>query len=164
MAANRRAATDDSLALVVVHNYRHALELELKAVVRALVAGEHARNPDGVDQQVAQVADRLERTHSLQALVDGLRELACRVGWTLAPIVADVCGQLHQRDPVGDYFRYPDVRRGGESKPARLAPLYLDVPGFARRADEAFVVLLGLLEQAQQDLHEVLAVPPAAVT
>lgn len=129
MAANRRAATDDSLALVVVHNYRHALELELKAVVRALVAGEHARNPDGVDQQVAQVADRLERTHSLQALVDGLRELACRVGWTLAPIVADVCGELHRRDPAGDYFRYPDVRWGGESKPARLAPLYPDVPG-----------------------------------
>jgi hypothetical protein len=151
--------TDDSLALVVVYNYRHALELGMKAVIRTLVPDPRLRSGSGLDEQQQRAVNNL-KTHSLKDLLQSLRELTGRMGWTVAPVVADVCGQIHDRDPGGDYFRYPDLRqRGGDGSPklAREAPLYLDVPRFAQIADEAFVVLLVLLEAAQQELHDRLS-------
>ncbi|WP_330342593.1 hypothetical protein [Streptomyces sp. NBC_00557] len=78
---------DDSLVLVVLYNYRHALELALKVVLRALV--------DSIKFEVA---------------TDYLAQLAPMFRMHLQEDVTSLCDEVHALDPSGQALRYTMVK------------------------------------------------------
>ncbi|TLS45698.1 hypothetical protein FE633_13090 [Streptomyces montanus] len=141
---------DDSLALVVLYNYRHALELGLKAALRTLVDSiTFEVNPgDQPPAVVEKIGKELARTHQLGVLADYLVQLAPMFRMHIQGDVRSLCDEVHALDPDGQALRYSMVKvKGGTTSPARPDPLYVDVPEFARRAGEACTALDILLDQ-----------------
>jgi hypothetical protein len=141
---------DDSLVLVVLYNYRHALELGLKVVLRALVDSIKFEVAPG-DQPpeiVEKVGKKLAHTHQLSVLTDYLVQLAPMFRMHLQGDVTSLCDEIHALDPSGQALRYSVVKGPcGTQVPARPDPLYVDVPELARRAGEACTALDLLLDQ-----------------
>lgn len=141
---------DDRLVLVVLYNYRHALELGLKVVLRALVDSiTYETAPgDNPPEVVAKVSKKLAHTHQLRDLTEYLVQLAPMFRMHLQGDVASLCDEVHALDPSGQALRYSTVKGpGGTTAPARPDLLYVDVPGFVRRAGEACTALDVLLDQ-----------------
>ncbi|MFG2463369.1 hypothetical protein ACGFWE_40840 [Streptomyces sp. NPDC048523] len=141
---------DDSLVLVVLYNYRHALELGLKVALRALVDSItfEVSPGDELPEIVGEVGKKLTRTHELAVLADYLVQLAPMFRMHLQGDVASLCDEIHVLDPSGQGLRYSMVKGpGGTTVPARPDPLYIDVPAFARRAGEACTALDVLLAE-----------------
>ncbi|MCZ0999645.1 hypothetical protein O1M63_18500 [Streptomyces mirabilis] len=141
---------DDSLVLVVLYNYRHALELGLKVVLRALVDSISFEVPPGEapPEIVEKVGKKLAHTHQLSVLSDYLVQLAPMFRMRLQGNVTSLCDEVHALDPSGQVLRYSMVKdQGGTTVPARPDPLYVDVPEFVRRAGEACTALDLLLDQ-----------------
>lgn len=140
----------DSLVLVVLYNYRHALELGLKVVLRALVDSITFEVPPGEapPEIVEKVGKKLAHTHQLSVLSDYLVQLAPMFRMRLQGNVTSLCDEVHALDPSGQALRYSMVKgQGGTTVPARPDPLYVDVPEFVRRAGEACTALDLLLDQ-----------------
>ncbi|GFH35270.1 hypothetical protein SCWH03_14850 [Streptomyces pacificus] len=141
---------DDSLVLVVLYNYRHALELGLKVVLRALVDSIkfEVAPGDEAPEVVEKVGKKLAQTHQLSVLTGYLVQLAPMFRMRLRDDVTSLCDEVHALDPSGQALRYSMVKgQGGATVPARPDPLYVDVPEFARRAGEACTTLDLLFDQ-----------------
>ncbi|MFC6987096.1 hypothetical protein [Streptomyces cirratus] len=141
---------DDSLVLVVLYNYRHALELGLKVVLRALVDSIRFEVAPGDEEPevVKKVGKNLPKTHQLSVLTGYLVQLAPMFRMRLHDDVTSLCDELHALDPSGQALRYSMVKgQAGATVPARPDPFYVDVPEFARRAGEACTALDLLLDQ-----------------
>ncbi|MFF4053606.1 hypothetical protein ACFYZ5_44100 [Streptomyces chartreusis] len=141
---------DDSLVLVVLYNYRHALELGLKMVLRALVASIKFEVTPGEapPEIVDKVGKKLAHTHQLSVLTDYLVQLTPMFRMGLQGDVKALCDEMHALDPSGQALRYSMIKgQGGTTVPARPLPLYVDVPEFIRRAGEAHTALDLLLDQ-----------------
>ncbi|MFM9700950.1 hypothetical protein [Streptomyces europaeiscabiei] len=144
----RDEGADDSLVLVVLYNYRHALELGLKVVLRALVDSIKFEIAPGDQPIVEKVGKKLAHTHQLSVLTDYLVQLAPMFRMHLQGDVTSLCDEVHALDPSGQALRYSMVKGpGGTTVPARPDPLYANVPEFARRAGEACTALDLLLDQ-----------------
>ncbi|WP_326616075.1 hypothetical protein OG863_02295 [Streptomyces decoyicus] len=143
--------TDDSPILVVLYNYRHALELGLKAVIKALIASLRFEDPKReLTTEQATMLKRAREKHALPLLVDDLAELAEMFAIPFPEEVRAICQKIHDYDPDGQSFRYPEVKgkgKGAEPEAARRDPVYVDVGEFVRLADEAGAVLDGLLDR-----------------
>jgi hypothetical protein len=70
----RDEGADDSLVLVVLYNYRHALELGLKVVLRALAGSIKFEIAPG--DQPPELVEKLAHTHQLNVLAGYLVQLA----------------------------------------------------------------------------------------
>ncbi|MFD6465245.1 hypothetical protein [Streptomyces goshikiensis] len=141
---------DDSLALVMLYNYRHALELGLKVVLRALVDSiKFEIAPGDEAPEAVEKADRkLAQTHQLSVLTGYLAQLAPMFRMRLQGDLTSLCDEVHALDPSGQALRYSMVKgQGGATVPARPGPVYVDVPELARRAGEACNALDLLLDQ-----------------
>jgi hypothetical protein len=141
---------DDSLVLVVLYNYRHALELGLKVVLRALVDSINFEVAPGeeVPEIVEKVGKKLAQTHQLGVLARYLVQLAPMFRMRLQGDVTSLCDEVHALDPSGQALRYSMVKgQGGVTVPARPESVYVDVPEFARRAGEACTALDLLFDQ-----------------
>ncbi|MGW7346769.1 hypothetical protein [Streptomyces sp. NPDC054854] len=144
--------TDDSLILVVLYNYRHALELGLKAVIKALIASLEFEDPQQqLTAEQRAILKRAQAKHVLPLLVDDLTELVQLFKMPLQDEVRAICEKIHDLDPDGQSFRYPTVKAGiknAPSEPARPSPIYVNVAQFVQLADEACTGLDDLLDRA----------------
>ncbi|MFJ3218272.1 hypothetical protein ACIPLC_20420 [Kitasatospora sp. NPDC086801] len=147
---------DDRLMIVVLQNYRHALELGLKAVLAALIRSiKFELAPDEEPPTaLAKAETELPRTHRLAVLVDHLVQLAPMFRLHLHDEVKRICADVHSIDPDGQALRYSMVKAGKNAvTPARPAPVYVDVDVLRRRAGDACTALDALVDQihGQQD-------------
>ncbi|MGW3661307.1 hypothetical protein ACWD6R_39315 [Streptomyces sp. NPDC005151] len=155
LADHWRAGTDDSLVLVILYSYRHALELGLKAILRAMVNSAEFEQMPGTELPgiFSTVAKRLPLSHKLSELADFLVKLAPMFTLDLQDDIEQVCDLVHSVDPDGQTFRYTEVKVGkGMTAPARPQALYVNVPEFTRRAGEAgdgLDTLLGQITDVQ---------------
>lgn len=101
---------DDSLILVVLYSYRHALELQLKAVVKALLASWRFEEPSGeLSEEMQQIRRRARGKHVLTVLVEDLTKLVRLFNMPLRDDVRAVCEKIHALDPDGQRFRWPTI-------------------------------------------------------
>jgi hypothetical protein len=141
---------DDTLVLVVLYNYRHALELGLKVVLRALVDSiKFEIAPGGTAPKIVEEAGKkLAHTHQLSVLTGYLVQIAPMFRMRLKDHVTSLCDEVHALDPSGQALRYSMIKaQGGTTVPARPDALYVDVPEFVRRAGDACTELDLLLDQ-----------------
>lgn len=131
----------------IVYNYRHALELVLKASVREAAA---RLRPDGASDaslDPATLDEELAGTkpHSLERLANKLEVLLDRLRLEQLPATTrDKPRSLHQLDPNGETFRYSTVKAGkGKFDPARPTQEHIDVVALAEQFREAFTLLSG---------------------
>ncbi|WP_369174989.1 hypothetical protein AB5J49_47055 [Streptomyces sp. R28] len=143
---------DDSLVLLMLYNYRHALGLGFKFVLRALVDRQHQLR-DRTGRSAARDRGEGGHTHELSVLAGYLVQLAPMFRMDRQGDVASLCDEVRVLDPSGQVLRYSMVKRpGGMAVPARPDPLYVDVPECARRAGEAYTaldLLLGRITSVQ---------------
>jgi hypothetical protein len=100
---------NDGLLLPMIWNYRHGLELLLKAAIRD--AARCVRDNGDPDAKVAEepLNEWLARGagHSLEALANRLDDYLTRLGLeNLLPETKSTLVSLHTLDPGGDTFRY----------------------------------------------------------
>lgn len=120
-----------AMAIPIIANYRHGIELALKAEIR-----EAARCPrhDGDDDpavQADEVDQQLSATHSIGRLAGRLAEFLGRlkpgVDRQLPAGTLDVLRKLHLLDETGQAFRYAAVKAG--TGPRRQRALQQARPG-----------------------------------
>ncbi|WP_433432289.1 hypothetical protein [Nonomuraea sp. CA-141351] len=149
-----RQRKDDSLVLVVLYNYRHALELGLKAVIKSMIASLQFEEPaQKLTVEQEQVLARARSKHDLSLLLDDLSALAQHFQMPLPEVVRTACEKLHELDPDGQWFRYATVRsrtRGADSVAARPDPIYVDVPRLSQLAETACSALDDLLDRTHE--------------
>ena len=163
---------NDLLALPILANYRHRIELALKDGIRA--AAECARR-DGVDDAALIPDDlntELASTHSVGKLVTTLADLLGRLelgeGQRLPSDTLEVLQSMHLLDDSGQYFRYAAVKVGkGKARKlvaARPDEVHFDLPAVATLLDEVATILLygvpSVLDQYrefQQDMQDQFA-------
>ena len=143
---------DDFLALPILFNYRHGLELGLKSAVRH--AAHCARRDGHEDPRLAREAldEWLSGTHSIGQLVDrldlafGLLDLPDEMG--MPEGTRDVLAALHILDGSGQWFRYSSIKAvaPGERKktlvPARPAEEKFDLDAVAEALHDALVIIV----------------------
>jgi hypothetical protein len=122
-----RHGPNDLLFVPIVYNYRHALELVLKAAIRETAACPREDGETDADLD----RDALDRWllgprgngHSLQRLAVRLDEWLRRLDLEGLPENAhDVLMSLHELDPRGDAFRYATVSDGGGGRKSAPRP------------------------------------------
>lgn len=141
---------NDLLALPILQNYRHGIELALKASIHA--AAQCLRNdchtdadlqPDALDEQ-------LSKTHSVgqlaQRLTDMLARLHLGAGQEIPAEVRSALGALHALDETGQWLRYSTVKTGkGKNRrlvPARPDQIHFDLPAAAQALHDAGGIVL----------------------
>jgi hypothetical protein len=138
---------NDLLFVPIVYNYRHALELVLKAAVREAAARLRADGATDASLDPATLDEELAETkpHSLERLANKLEVLLERLRLEQLPATTrDVLRSLHQLDPHGETFRYSTVKAGkGKFNPARPTQEHIDIVALAERFREAFMLLSG---------------------
>jgi hypothetical protein len=138
---------NDLLFVPIVYNYRHALELVLKAAVREAAARLRADGATDASLDPATLDEELAETkpHSLERLANKLEVLLERLRLEQLPATTrDVLHSLHQLDPHGETFRYSTVKAGkGKFDPARPTQEHIDIVALAERFREAFTLLSG---------------------
>lgn len=147
----RSQQADDSLIVVALYNYRHALELGLKAVLAELIASMRFELAPGQQAplDLETLRGRVTGTHNLGWLRTRLETVAQFFRFPIHAEVAAVCATISSLDPDGQTLRYAMVKKGGALVPARPAPVYIDVPEFARQVGDACTALDGLLEHVR---------------
>lgn len=126
------------------HNYRHALELVLKAAVRDAAARLRADGATDASLDQATLDEALAGTkpHSLERLANKLEVLLDRLRLEQIPATTrDVLRSLHQLDPRGEKFRYSMIKDEGKFVPARPTQEHIDIVALAERFREAFTLL-----------------------
>jgi len=139
---------NDLLFVPIVYNYRHALELVLKAAVREAAARRRTDGATDASLDPATLDEELAKTHSLERLANKLEVLLDRLRLEQLPATTrNVLRSLHQLDPRGETFRYSMVKAGkGKFDPARPTQEHVDIVTLAERFREAFTLLsYGLL-------------------
>jgi len=140
-------APNDLLFVPIVYNYRHALELVLKASVREAAARLRADGASDASLDPATLDEELAGTkpHSLERLANKLEVLLDRLRLEQLPATTrDKLRSLHQLDPHGETFRYSTVKAGkGKFDPARPTQEHIDVVALAEQFREAFTLLSG---------------------
>jgi len=154
----------DTLFYPICFLYRHALEVTLKELVRET---EHLIRLDaacggragGCERDAREVDQELEKTHSLQSLLDRLRErLKVVADDDLAANVINAVVEVHNLDPKGEVFRYARKQGAGDSFGQQQR---FDLQQIRERLDEAIGYLAdgvgGWLDAAQDYANDYLA-------
>ncbi|WP_369360202.1 hypothetical protein [Streptomyces sp. cg2] len=124
---------DDTLALPILYNLRHGIELALKIAIRDAAAC--ARRDGIVDAKWErdELDQRLGRTHKIGSLAEELNEclallkgIAGTDNGQLDVDTKEVLDSLHNLDESGQAFRYSVVKTGS-GKHRKLAPARPDV-------------------------------------
>jgi len=143
----------DGLAVPILANYRHGIELALKDAIRDTAA---CLRDDGWDEPELlpdAVNDELSKTHSIGRLTttlsDYLDRLRLRPEDHLPAETLEVLGSLHLLDESGQALRYSKVKtgKGKQAKLIRARPdeRYFDLVGVAEvLRDAATMVLYGV--------------------
>lgn len=109
----------DTLFYPVCSVYRHCLELTLKDLIyetERLIEAESLCNPREDIRDLAEVAEDLQRTHSLGCLYEQLKERLATVSEEEMPTnVSETVRQLDKIDPNGQSFRYAVLKDGQRS-------------------------------------------------
>ncbi len=107
---------NDAIVIPIIYNYRHGIELALKAGIREAAA---CLRDDGVADpgvRVDEVNDWVSATHSIEKLVNRLTNLLGQLhlgpGQQLPAETRDVLTKLHVLDQHGQAFRYSAVKTG----------------------------------------------------
>jgi hypothetical protein len=113
---------NDLTVVPIIYNYRHGIELALKAGIRQAAA---CLRVDGVmdpDVQASEVDQWMSKTHSIEQLVNRLTGLLGRLqlgpGQQLPAETRDFLSKLHLLDHDGQAFRYTAVKTGPRGAPA----------------------------------------------
>jgi hypothetical protein len=159
----KRHGPNDLLFVPVVYNYRHALELILKAAIRETAAclREEGHTDPGLDRQSLDrwLLGPRGNGHSLHRLAMRLDEWLHRLDLDGLPEdVHDVLRSVHELDPRGDAFRYATVSdgAGGRKRAPRpgvtpkILQSHIDVVVMQTRFKQAFDLLsAGVLTELQ---------------
>ncbi|MCW2930387.1 MAG: hypothetical protein JWM19_1349 [Actinomycetia bacterium] len=121
-----------AMAIPIIANYRHGIELALKAEIREAARCLRRDGDDDPAIQADQVDQQLSATHSIGRLSDRLTELIGRL--KLVPAdqrlpagTLEVLRKLHLLDETGQAFRYAAVKAG--TGPRRRRVLQQARPG-----------------------------------
>lgn len=117
---------DDGLALPILYNYRHSLELALKWLIRVAARcavrdgyqGQEDLTPDRVDERLRDLGHNLNK---LADCLDRYMKLLKRFGPHnhLDPESLRLLRKLHNEDEWGDAFRYAMIGQGPNARKAR---------------------------------------------
>ena len=159
---------DDTLAIAVLYNYRHALELMLKTAIRLMVESWRFEL-DPAEPEPAWLVEAERRagsSHRLGELADHVARLAADFRTPLRPSDWDVLRALHDLDPDGQGLRYTATRDRTRQRAFRPDVVYVNVVEFAARAGGAFdgvediVARLVEIQDAQQWIGPERLLPP----
>jgi hypothetical protein len=152
----RGGGRNDLLFVPIVFNYRHALELVLKAAVREAAALLRTDGATDASLDPATLDEELAKTHSLERLANKLEVLLDRLSLEQLPNdTRDVLHSLHQLDPRGETFRYSMVKTGkGKFDPARPTQEQVNIVDLAERFRQAFMLLRGGLLSVLDNYRE----------
>jgi hypothetical protein len=155
---------DSFKAAPIVYLYRHAMELYLKAIIKAGAGAFVLRGEPIIDMTT------VSSTHSLQVLLSDVERIFAAFGWdwdfglphfrSLADF-RSIVGELQSIDAHSDAFRYPTKRDGSAALNRcfrfnlftfceTLDPIYQMLDGRAYHADET----VQLEREAQQEAME----------
>ncbi|MEU8870434.1 hypothetical protein AB0D24_04575 [Streptomyces javensis] len=151
----------DRFPIPVYYNYRHSIELALKANIRfvAQCLNRDVIPTEGPDYKKLQ--EELGREHSIARLAGRLDELLRDLlpdEKVSAP--ADALRWLHDLDATGQAFRYSTIKRGRQTgAPARPRPLHVDLEAdFSRLYSAADYLIHGIppyLESYEAIINEI---------
>jgi hypothetical protein len=121
-----------AMAIPIIANYRHGIELALKAEIREAARCLRRDGDDDPAIQADQVDQQLSATHSIGRLSDRLTELIGRLklepaDQRLPAGTLEVLRKLHLLDETGQAFRYAAVKAG--TGPRRRRVLQQARPG-----------------------------------
>jgi hypothetical protein len=107
---------NDAIVIPIVYNYRHGIELALKAEIREAAECLRRSGATGPDVDTDEVDHWMSTTHSVEQLVNRLtkllRELRLGPGQEIPAETLEVLGKLHVLDQHGQAFRYSAVKTG----------------------------------------------------
>jgi hypothetical protein len=107
---------NDATVVPIIYNYRHGIELALKAGIRQAAACLRADGVADPDDQADKVDQWMSGTHSIEQLVNRLTRLLGRLqlgpGQQLPVETRDFLSKLHLLDHEGQAFRYSRVKTG----------------------------------------------------
>lgn len=115
---------DDAMAIPIIFNYRHGIELALKAEIREAARCLRRDSDDDPAIQPSEIDRQLSAIHSIGRLADRLMELLGRL--KLGPDqqvpagTLDVLRKLHVLDETGQAFRYSAVKAGAGPRRQRV--------------------------------------------
>ncbi|GIJ29808.1 hypothetical protein Vqi01_49700 [Micromonospora qiuiae] len=128
---------NDNLALPILSNYRHGIELALKAVIRRAARCLRADGDPDTELQQANLDAILAATHSIGGLAQRLTCYFARLdledSQRLPDDVKEVLDALHALDDSGQWFRYSTVKkrsRMGKDRALVLVPARPDQINF----------------------------------
>lgn len=162
----------DRLAIPIVHNYRHAIELLLKAACErtAVLIGFGVGLGYAKDVRPVDLEDKLGSTHSIAKLVDLLSTLLAGLDGSgsgeLPTETKDALRYLHDLDAHGMAFRYATHRigRGASARWEAVRPTLtrMDLENAVTQLHDAaqmidYGLLGGYLDAYQQFLQEMAA-------
>jgi len=141
---------NDAVVVPIIYNYRHGIELALKAEIREAAVCRRRDGAAGPDLQTDKLDEWLSRTHSIEQLVDRLTELLSQL-----PLGPDqqvptetlaVLGKLHVLDRSGQAFRYSALKAGPKNarvlEPVRPGQEHFDLVAVAEALHDAGTILL----------------------
>ena len=124
---------NDWLALPILENYRHGIELALKDAIRSAASCVRREGFHELELQPKDLDDRLASTHSISDLVTMLNgflgRLSLGAGNKLDADTNEVLNSLHALDKHGQAFRYSTVKTG-KGKHRKLVPARPDEQPF----------------------------------
>jgi len=107
---------NDATVVSIIYNYRHGIELALKAGVRQAAACLRVDGIADTDVQADEVDQWMSSTHSIAQLVNRLAGLLGQLqlgpGQQLPVETRDFLSKLHLHDHGGQAFRYSAVKTG----------------------------------------------------
>lgn len=154
---------NDQLILPILSNYRHGIELALKAVIRMAARCLRDDGHQDAELQRANLNAELAATHSIGGLADRLiryfEMLDLEDDERLPARTKDILSSLHALDDSGQWFRYSTVKqgyagKGKDRKPiltrARPNQINFDLEVTATQLHEAGITILGGLDVLDQ--------------
>ena len=141
---------NDAVVVPIIYNYRHGIELALKAEIREAALRRRRDVAAGPDLQTDKVDEWLSRTHSIEQLVDRLTELLSQLqlgpNQQLPAETLAVLRKLHVLDHSGQAFRYSAVKTGPKNarvlEPVRPGQEHFDLVAVAEALHDAGTMLL----------------------
>jgi hypothetical protein len=142
---------NDAVVIPIIYNYRHGIELALKAEIREAAECLRRGGVTGPHVDTDEVDHWMSATHSIEQLVSRLtrllQELQLGPGQEIPAETLEVLGKLHVLDQHGQAFRYSAVKTGPRGRrvlqQVRPDQQEFDLVAVAEALSQAGSMLLG---------------------
>lgn len=147
------SATDDSVLVPALYNYRHALELFLKMAIGMILTAADLMTDGNLPLHMEKARKGLSSTHSLQGLADQLIAGANDLEIPLEDSMLTLLSAMHDIDKTGQSLRYVHDKVNGALQAVRPEPVFLNMARTAERCGDACDDLDSLVDYLG-DVHD----------